>query len=79
MLIKKICKENKFRKKIFNINLLKTDSDHIYLNITMIYVANFLKLLVLQPTCITGKSKSQIDNIFFNSLVFKTLSRYISR
>ena len=64
LFLEKISKENKicFLMSDFSIHLLKTDSDHYFAH------------LILQPTRVTEKSKTLIDNIFFKIYELKTHS-----
>ena len=58
----------------FNINLMKISSESDNLQFYNTMCSYFFTPLVLQPTRDTDKSKTLIDNIFFNSFDFTTLS-----
>ena len=57
-----------------NINLMKINSECDNSQPYNTMCSNFLTPLVRQPTRVTDKSKTLIDNIFFNSFEFTTLS-----
>ena len=62
----------------FNIHLMKMDSkfdDSQFYNTMCSYL---FSPLILQPTRVTEKSKTLIDNIFFNSFEFITTSGNIT-
>ena len=58
----------------FNINLMKINSESDNLQFYNTMCSYFFMPLALQPTRVTDKSKTLINNIFFNSFEFATLS-----
>ena len=58
----------------FNINLMKSNSESDSFQFYNSMCSCFFTPLVLQPTRVTGKLKTLIDNFFFNSFEFTTLS-----
>ena len=62
----------------FNINLMKINSESDSSQFYNTICSYFFMPLVLQPIRVTDKSKTLIDNIFFNSFEFTTLSGNIT-
>ena len=62
----------------FNINLMKINSESDNSQFYKTMFSYFFTPIVLQPTKVTDKSKTLIDNIFFNSFEFTTLSGNIT-
>ena len=62
----------------FNINLMKINGESDNLQCYNTMCSYFFTPLVLQPTRVTDKSKTLIDNIFSNSFEFTTLSGNIT-
>ena len=58
----------------FNINLLTIESDKLVSNFYDLMTSRCFAPFILQPTRITEKSKTLIDNIFMNSLEYDTFS-----
>ena len=58
----------------FNINLLNNESDKLVSNFYDLMTSRCFASFILQPTSITEKSKTLIDNIFMNSLESDTFS-----
>ena len=58
----------------FNINLMKINSESVNSQFYNTMCSYFFTPLVLQPTRVTDKLKTLIDNIFFNSYEFTNLS-----
>ena len=58
----------------FNINLLNIESDKLVSNFYDLMTSRCFATFILQPTRITEKSKTLIDNIFMNSLEYDTFS-----
>ena len=58
----------------FNINLLNIESDKLVSNFYDLMTSRCFAPFILQPTRITEKSKTLIDNIFMNSLEYDTFS-----
>ena len=58
----------------FNINLLKTASNTCVSVFYQMMSSSFFTPHILQPTRITSNTQTLIDNIFFNSIDFKTSS-----
>ena len=56
----------------FNVNLLKSDTDNDTITFSNTMASQFFTPDVLQPTRL--KSKSLIDNIFFNSIEYQSNS-----
>ena len=73
-LLNKIALENKecIIMGDLNINLLKTDNNSAYDNFYNTFLSNNYSPFVLQPTRL--RSKTLIDNIFFNSLKYDSYS-----
>ena len=61
----------------FNIDVMKMDSRFDISQFHNTMHSHFFLLLILQPTRVTGKSKTIID-IFFNSFEFTTISGNIT-
>ena len=57
-----------------NINLMKINSESDNSQFYKTMCSYFFTPIVFQPTKVTDKSKTLIDNIFFNSFEFTTLS-----
>ena len=53
----------------FNINLMKINSEYDNSHFYNTMCSYFFTPLVLQPTKVNYKSKTLIDNIFFNTLI----------
>ena len=79
-LLEKLNREDKFCFLMgdFNINLMKINSESDNSQFYNTMCSYFFMPLVLQPTRVTDKSKTLIDNIFFNSFEFTTLSGNIT-
>ena len=58
----------------FNINLLSIESDKLVSNFYDFMTSRCFAPFILQPTRITEKSKTLIDNISMNSLEYDTFS-----
>ena len=58
----------------FNINLLNIESDKLVSNFYDLMASRYFAPSILQPTRITEKSKTLIDNMFMNSLEYDTFS-----
>ena len=61
-----------------NINLMKINSESDNSQFYKTMCSYFFTPIVFQPTKVTDKSKTLIDNIFFNSFEFTTLSGNIT-
>ena len=74
--LEKLNREDKFCFLMgdFNINLMKSNSESDSFQFYNSMCSCFFTPLVLQPTRVTGKLKTLIDNFFFNSFEFTTLS-----
>ena len=79
-LLEKLNREDKFCFLMgdFNINLMKINSESDNSQFYNTMCSYFFMPLVLQPTRVTDKSKTLIDNISFNSFEFTTLSGNIT-
>ena len=75
-LLEKLNREDKFcfLTGDFNINLMKINSESDNSKFYNTMCSYFFTPLVLQPARVTDKSKTLIDNIFFNGFEFTTLS-----
>ena len=75
-LLEKLNREDKFCFLIggFNINLMKMNSESDNSQFYNTMCSYFFMPLVLQTARATDKSKTQINNIFFSSFKFTTLS-----
>ena len=62
----------------FNINLMKINIESNNSQFYNTICPDFFTSLVLQPSSVTDKSKALINNIFFNSFEFTTLSGNIT-
>ena len=58
----------------FNINLLNFDKHHLTEDFINTLGSLFLEPHILKPTRITSHSSTLIDNIFFNSIKYQTVS-----
>ena len=56
----------------FNINLLKCGSDHETSNFHRTKCSYFFTTIIPQPTRVTKKSRTQIENIFYSSFEYNT-------
>ena len=79
-LLEKLNREDKFCFLMgdFNINLMKINSESDNSQFYKTMCSYFFTPIVFQPTKVTDKSKTLIDNIFFNSFEFTTLSGNIT-
>ena len=79
-LVEKISSENKlcFLMGDFNLNLIKTSSHSQTKSFINSLSSYFFSPYILQPTRVTEKSKTLIDNIFFNSLEYESFSGNIT-
>ena len=75
-ILQKVQKENKSLLIMgdFNINLVNYDSHPETIDFINLMVSHYLLPHILQPTRVTDHSATIIDNIFFNTLEFDTLS-----
>ena len=80
LLLEKLNKEDKlcFLMGDFNIDLIKMDSKLHSSQFYNTMCSYFFSPLILQPTRVTEKSRTFIDNIFFNSFAFTTISGNIT-
>ena len=62
----------------FNIDLMKMDSKFENSPLYNIMCSYFFSPFILQPTRVTEKSKTLIDNIVFNSFEFNAMSGNIT-
>ena len=76
VLLNKLSHENKFCIIMgdFNINLLNCETNQAYSNFYQLLSNSFFIPYILQPTRITATSTTLIDNIFFNSPEFHSIS-----
>ena len=79
-LLEKLNKEDKLRFLMgdFNIALMKMDRNFDNSQFYNSMCSYFFSALVLQPTRVKEKLKTLIDNIFFNSFEFNTVTGYIT-
>ena len=75
-ILQKVQKENKSLLIIgdFNINLVNYDSHPETNHLMNLMVSHYLLPHILHPTRVTDHSATIIDNIFFSTLKFDTLS-----
>ena len=79
-LLEKISQEKKKAILLgdFNMNLLNYDSNNDVRDFLDSMTSNFFLPFISQPSRVTSRSKTLIDNIYFNSIEHKTISSNIT-